>query len=64
MFQPSQLQYPPMPYNTKRPHALNYKSLAIAHAYSPSYANTTTQQWTAITFTLWAVATLISIWKA
>jgi hypothetical protein len=53
-----------MPYNTKRPHASNYKSLAIAHAYSPSYANTTTQQWTAITFTLWAVATLISIWKA
>ena len=64
MFQPNQLQYPPMPYNTKRPHASNYKSLAIAHAYSPAYANATTHQWTAVTFTLWAVATLISVWKA
>ena len=64
MFQPNQLQYPPMSYNTQRPHASNYRTLAIAHAYSPSYAHSQAHQWTAISFTLWALATLISVWKS
>jgi hypothetical protein len=53
-----------MPYNSKHPHASNYKSLVIAQNYSPAYANNSLHQWTALTFTLWALATLLSVWKA
>ncbi len=63
MFHPHHLQNPPKPYNTQRPIAHDLKVMAIAETYSPAYATAYTSRWTVITFTLWMISALISLWQ-
>jgi hypothetical protein len=63
MFHPHQLQNPPKPYNTQRPQSYDLQALAIADAYSPTFASSYASRWTVITFTLWIISALVSLWQ-
>ena len=63
MFHPHHLQDPPKPYNTQHPMMNDLSVIAIAEAYSPTYASAYSSRWTVITFTLWIISALVSLWQ-
>ncbi|XVJ51048.1 MAG: hypothetical protein HEQ32_02750 [Vampirovibrio sp.] len=64
MFHPNTLAQPPLPYAPQRPLRASRRTPSIAITYCEYNAHTHQQRWGIWAFTIWTLATMISLWQS